>query len=35
LIAAHPGKRRLYAKRHYLDGRLRPLRLDLAARAAV
>jgi hemolysin-activating ACP:hemolysin acyltransferase len=34
LIAAYPDKRRLYAKRHYPDGRLRPLRLDLAARAA-
>lgn len=34
LIAAHPDKRRLYAKRHYPDGRIRPLRLDLAARAA-
>lgn len=34
LIAAHPDKRRLYAKRHYADGRIRPLRLDLAARTA-
>jgi hemolysin-activating ACP:hemolysin acyltransferase len=34
LIAAHPDKRRLYAKRHYPDGRIRPLRLDLAARKA-
>jgi hypothetical protein len=33
LIAAHPGKRRLYAKRHYPDGRLRPLRLDLGFRS--
>ena len=29
-----PGIRRLYAKRHYPDGRLRPLRLDVTARAA-
>ena len=33
LIAAHADKRRLYAKRHYPDGRIRPLRLDLATRA--
>ena len=32
LLAAHPGKRRLYARRHYPDGRVRPLRLDLAGR---
>lgn len=25
-----PGKRRLYAKRHYPNGRVRPLRLELA-----
>ena len=25
-----PGKRRVYAKRHYPGGRIRPLRLDLA-----
>ena len=29
-----PGVRRLYAKRHYPDGRMRPLRLDVTARAA-
>jgi hemolysin-activating ACP:hemolysin acyltransferase len=29
LTAALPAKRRLYAKRHYPDGRVRPLRLDL------
>jgi hemolysin-activating ACP:hemolysin acyltransferase len=29
LTATLPGKRRLYAKRHYPDGRVRPLRLDL------
>ena len=29
-----PGIRRVYAKRHYPDGRMRPLRLDVAARAA-
>jgi hemolysin-activating ACP:hemolysin acyltransferase len=29
LAEAMPGKRRLYAKRHYPDGRVRPLRLDL------
>lgn len=34
LTAALAGLRRLYAKRHYPDGRLRPLRLDLASRAA-
>lgn len=33
LIAAHADKRRLYAKRHYPDGRIRPLRLTLATRA--
>jgi len=33
LAEALPGKRRLYAKRHYPDGRTRPLRLDIAARA--
>ena len=32
LIAAHADKRRLYAKRHYPDGRIRPLRLELALR---
>ena len=32
LIAAHADKRRLYAKRHYPDGRIRPLRLDLGLR---
>ena len=30
LTAAMPDKRRLYAKRHYPDGRTRPLRLDLS-----
>ena len=29
-----PGVRRVYAKRHYPDGRMRPLRLDVTARAA-
>ena len=29
-----PGVRRVYAKRHYPDGRIRPLRLDVTARAA-
>ena len=33
LAAKFPDKRRLYAKRHYPDGRIRPLRLDLAPRA--
>jgi hemolysin-activating ACP:hemolysin acyltransferase len=34
-LAGHlAGCRRIYAKRHYPDGRVRPLRLDLAARAA-
>ena len=33
LSAKFPDKRRLYAKRHYPDGRIRPLRLDLAPRA--
>lgn len=33
LAAALPGRRRLYARRHYPDGRIRPLRLDIAARA--
>jgi hemolysin-activating ACP:hemolysin acyltransferase len=28
------GSRRIYAKRHYPDGRIRPLRLDVTARAA-
>lgn len=35
LIAAHPGQRRLYAKRHYPDGRTRPLRLDLKGRGGL
>lgn len=34
LGAALPGLRRVYAKRHYPDGRLRPLRLDVGRRAA-
>lgn len=29
-----PGVRRVYAKRHYPDGRMRPLRLDVAVRGA-
>ena len=29
-----PGVRRVYAKRHYPDGRMRPLRLDVTGRAA-
>jgi hemolysin-activating ACP:hemolysin acyltransferase len=29
-----PGVRRVYAKRHYPDGRMRPLRLDVTVRAA-
>jgi hypothetical protein len=29
-----PGVRRIYAKRHYSDGRMRPLRLDVTVRAA-
>jgi hypothetical protein len=33
LTEALPGKRRIYAKRHYPDGRIRPLRLDLTTRA--
>jgi hemolysin-activating ACP:hemolysin acyltransferase len=32
LTASFPDKRRVYAKRHYPDGRIRPLRLDLATR---
>jgi hemolysin-activating ACP:hemolysin acyltransferase len=35
LTEALPGARRLYAKRHYPDGRIRPLRLDLRPRPAV
>lgn len=34
LAATLPGARRLYAKRHYSDGRMRPLRLEVARRAA-
>jgi hemolysin-activating ACP:hemolysin acyltransferase len=34
LTATLPGARRLYAKRHYSDGRMRPLRLDVARRTA-
>lgn len=30
LMSAFPDKRRVYAKRQYPDGRVRPLRLDLA-----
>jgi hypothetical protein len=33
LTAAMPDKRRLYAKRHYPDGRTRPLRLELSSAA--
>jgi hypothetical protein len=33
LMAGFPDKRRVYAKRHYPDGRIRPVRLDLATRA--
>jgi hemolysin-activating ACP:hemolysin acyltransferase len=35
VAAAAPGARRLYAKRHYPDGRIRPLRLDVRGRAPV
>jgi hypothetical protein len=34
LMASFPDKRRVYAKRHYPDGRIRPLRLDVARRSA-
>jgi hypothetical protein len=32
LTATFPDKRRVYARRHYPNGRIRPLRLDLVAR---
>lgn len=35
LTATLSGVRRLYAKRHYPDGRMRPLRLDTRRRAAL
>jgi hypothetical protein len=34
LAAMLPGARRIYAKRHYPDGRMRPLRLNVTVRAA-
>jgi len=35
LAAMLPGTRRVYAKRHYADGRTRPLRLEVGRRAGL